>query len=177
MARLRSRSPLLATRQCAEISNTPGGANALISEIYGVSKKPPLGSVPPFATPPAQRVEGLSNAACKIAQLMVTRSKLGRARDPSLKNDEILAETRLLPADLKDAVEELESKRLVAPLTAIGCGEMGFYGVESTAYLFVALDRAYMGWSPKEDAVSVAADIINSGVGYRNSSRSASSRS
>jgi hypothetical protein len=154
--------PLLAALHCPAISTDPESIQRLVGDIYDVSRTPPLGSPPPFAFPVAPR-SGLSVAAQQIARYLITHSEHGRPRDPKATVEELRRDTSLPDEDLLVAVDELERHSLVHPVRAIGCGPLGYYAVEPEAALFLAFDSTFMGWSPQSDALTVLAELINSG--------------
>lgn len=157
--------PLLAAMYAPEITDATYEVDVrrLIGDIYGVTRKPALGRAPDYVTAPVRRRSGLSVGSEKVAHLMATRSQRGRPRDPKLQVDEILEATSLTIEELEVAVDELESKGLVKAVRAVGCRPLGYYAVEAREQLFLTLDPVFMDWRPRDDAVRLAAELVNSG--------------
>ena len=133
--------------------------DGLISDIYGVNKKPTPGT-PPAAVLQAQEVKtGYSPAVSAVAKLFVERSQSALKFDPQLDVDEIVGATKLTVNDVLDAVDELEedgfverTKELVPPeeATIIPCEQ-----------LFVVFDRFWKPWNSNKDAQQIAVDMTN----------------
>jgi hypothetical protein len=154
--------PLLRTRHAPELTRYDQDIHTIIGEIYGISRKPPLGERPTFTQPPVKRPTGLSSAAARIAAEIVGQSKVGREGDPAIRVEELLASTGLTEQDFEVAVDELERRFLVKPLRATGCPPLGYYAVEAIKYIFIDLDLVFMNWSPRKDAVRIAVELLNS---------------
>lgn len=155
-------SPTLATLQAPELGNIVEGTKALVALIYGVSSKPALGERPSFTMPPKVQPTGLSIAASRLAEILVRRSKLGRARDPELTVDVLLKETGLAIQDLQVGISDLKRLRLIEVHRGVSGGQLGFTSVTTTARIFELLDSSFMGWNPSEDAVQIAIEVCNS---------------
>ena len=133
---------------------------SLISDIYDISRKPPLGSSPPVVLS-RRSGTGVSAAAEAIVRLVMERSQTGMLLDPQLSPDD-LRKTGLTDDDIIDAVDELRGLGLMRPYASIGCGPMGFHMVGPEHEMFATMDRHFMSWNPEEDALRVAADLVNS---------------
>lgn len=155
-------SPLLRAMQSPELKDLPQDILSLVGEIYGVSKKPALGERPKFTRAVVSCPTGLSVAAGRIAAEFVRRSERGRERDPKISVEELLAETGLSNADFEVAVSELEAMRLIRPVYSIGSPPFGYRAIESTSDTFIELDPVFMDWNPREDAVRLAIELLNS---------------
>jgi TIR domain len=136
----------------------------LIHDIHGLSRKPPLGPPPASVRPAIRETYGLSPCAAKIAGEFLKRSTTGRHGDPQMEVEELLEATELLEDDLAEGVEELKDRGLVGTLDVGGCA-LGYFAVEPTSRFFAELDASAMEWRPEEDAVRLAAELINAG-GY-----------
>ena len=160
-------SPLIQTLLCPEIKNYTEDLKALVGSIYGIAKKPPLGRRPIFSTPSssASTATGLSIAANNIAEIIVRRSEFGRVEGSGLAVEELLAVTGLADGDFEVAVDELESRSLVKPQRVLGCPPFGYSEIKPTKRAFVKLDRFFMGWDPRADALRLATELLNEGSG------------
>jgi hypothetical protein len=132
----------------------------LISDIYDISRKPPLGPAPPLVLQ-RQAGTGLSAAAEAIARFIVENSKTGMSMDPQISPDDLRKITGLGDDDIIDAVDELHGRSLLRRYASIGCGPMGFHMVTPEAEMFAAMDKHFAAWNPEEDALLVAADMVN----------------
>jgi hypothetical protein len=129
----------------------------LVSDVYDISRKPPLGPSPPLVLD-RRAGTGLSAAAEAIVCLAVERSQTGMSMDPQLSPDDLRNATQLTDDDIVDAVDELHGQGLIQLHTSLGCGPMGFHMVTPESELFAIMDRHFMSWNPEEDAQRIAAD-------------------
>ena len=117
----KSLPPLLQGIFSPSIDNYEDAIKALVSDIYGLSKKTPLGDRPNFTLPPNGLEDnplGLSIASLKVSEMIAKRSKTGYSGDPQIHVDEIRKVSKLSDSDIQDCVEELEELGLVEPLRA-----------------------------------------------------------
>lgn len=70
--------------------------------------------------------------------------------------------TGLTDDDIVDGIDELKGLGLMRTYASIGCGSMGFHMVGPENEMFAKMDRHFMSWNPEEDALRVAADLVNS---------------
>lgn len=133
----------------------------LISDIHGVSRKPELGA-PPAAVAMRTGGLGISAAAEAIVRLMVERSEHGDFFDPQLSPDDIREGTGLPDDDIVDAVDELEGQGFVQRHASLNSEEIGFDTLTPESDLFAKFDRHFRTWNPEEDALLIAADLVNS---------------
>jgi len=96
-----------------------------------------------------------------IARTMIQLSEHGNTFDPQMGPEKLREATKLPDDDLVDAVEELEGRGLVRRQLALGAGPLGFVALSSEAALFVELDKHFKEWNPADDALRIAADLIN----------------
>lgn len=157
--------PLLSGRYSPALDDFDSAVTELVSDILGITQRPPLGTVPSFATHAIHRGAGLSILAGRIAAFLVQSSKRGRSADPQLSADDLRAMTPVPDDDIAEAVDELESRGWVEPTRALGAGPLGFVRIMPTSRLFSALDAMLMPWNPRDDARAVAAAIVNSNGG------------
>ncbi len=157
--------PLLSGRFSPALDDFDSAVSSLISDILGVTQRPPLGTVPSFATHAIHSEAGLSILAGRIAAFLIQTSKRGRSADPQLDVDDLRAIAEVPDDDIAEAVDELESRGWVTPTRALVAGPLGFVRLLPTARLFSDLDAMLMPWNPREDARTVAAAIVNSNGG------------
>lgn len=160
-------SPLLRSKHAPSFDQYEDSFKNLLSTIYGISKKPKLGPVPPFVQ---RQVEGtgLSAAAEAIIRIMVNKSETGYSHDPLLTPEAVRTLTSLADDDIIDGVDELEVSGLVCRHHALGEGEIGFIYLSPENELFVKYDRYFKEFTPEEDALHVAAEVVNSESGSIN---------
>ena len=145
-------SPLLRGMLSPSVDTPEQDITQLINDIHGVTKKPALGKAPPVTSDGIQANDsGYSTAANAIAKEFVISSKHARKFDPWLDIDKLIKVTGLSEEDVIDAMHELRGIVTVH-------SEGRFYPEDE---LFVTFDRFWMSWSPKEDALKLAADMLN----------------
>jgi hypothetical protein len=99
---------------------------------------------------------GLTEAALKMAEFLVTTSKCGLARDPVISQH--LGQALTIDEDqVRRAVDELEGQGLIKRRSVIGDSAPD---VSLTPELFLRFDTLFMGWDPVEDALRVAKDLV-----------------
>jgi len=152
--------PLLRGMHSPSLDNYEDDFRQLVADIYEVSRKPIVGTPPLFVHSEMGEAEGLSTAAAKIAIEFIRRSEHGRYGDRGINVKDLLAATELLEDDLAEGVEELAARSLVKPISAAGFA-LGYYAVIPTSRLFAELDSGVMEWVTREDAVRMAADLVN----------------
>lgn len=137
--------PLLSGLLCPEIDKDLTQIKSLIDDIHGLTRKPTLGE-PPASAPST----GYSIAATAIAGLAVNDSANGDSHDVELEVGEIVERTKLSEEDVADALYELRA-----------------FFVErhdswhATAKLYAEFDQFWKPWNPSEDALKLAADLVN----------------
>jgi len=141
--------PLLSGLKSPQIDDEAAEIQQVINDIHGISVKPPLGNAPEavrVATP-----TGYSPAATAIARFFVEASEHGVGFDPQIDADELREKTGLTEEDLDDAIHELS-----------GMVKETFGTVRPECDLFAEFDGYWMPWKPADDALVVAAAMINS---------------
>lgn len=141
--------PLLSGMHAPEISFDED-TTQLVNDIYGVSKKPPLGQKPTLFNQETEIQTGYSPAANAVARLFVERSKYAHFMDPQLSEEDLVQEIGLTSEDVKDALYELSGFFRDSP-----------HHVLVEASLFPEFDEYWKPWDPAEDALKLAADISN----------------
>lgn len=148
-------TPLLRTRLTPEYVPGDEGLDALAAEIYGVSKRPPLGAAPAYvqAHKPGS---GWSMAARVVAEYFVRESKHGRAMDPEADYEVIQKKTQLPMSDVRIGVLDLVGAGLLRREEYTG-GET----ISPEADLFSIFDMEFMEWDPEQDARDLARYLVN----------------
>lgn len=139
----------------------------LIDFIHGISSKPPLGGPPRVIKESSSGALGLSPAAEAIVRLMVESSDNGKANDPAIPPAQLKEATGLDDDDIIAAVDELETQGYVRPARGLVAAPFGYKFVDATNALFVTFDEHFKQWNPENDALQIAADLVNgSGSGH-----------
>jgi len=141
--------PTLSGMHSPEIA-TDEDISQLISDIYGVNRRPPLGAPPAAVTRAKEATTGYSPAATSIARFFVEHSRLGLFADPQLNVANLASETKLSREDLEDALYELSGflKRSGEHVLVKGA-------------FFAEFDQYWKPWKTTDDALRVAADIVS----------------
>ncbi len=145
-----SRLPPLLSGMHSPTIQTDEDIAQLVSDIYGVSRKPPRGPAPETLKTSVDAQTGYSPAATAIAHLFVERTNHAMFSDPQFRVAKIAEETGLSVEDTKDALFELSAFFKVSHDHVFPHGS-----------LFVEFDRHWKPWKPAEDALKLAADIVN----------------
>lgn len=153
---LASLSPFLRTRLSPEFTPGREGLEALAGEIFGISKRPPLGEKPRYVQS-HEAGSTWSTSARNVAEYFVRNSETGSSMDPQASYAEIQQETGLPMPDVRIGVLDL-----------IGAGlleKQEYFGGEGHIWpksdLFVTFDADFMGWDPEVDARDLAVHLIN----------------
>ncbi len=120
----------------------------LISDIHGLTRKPPLGDAPIAVSATST---GYSKAASAAARYFVENSPNGLFGDIQSSIADLMTHTALSENDAKDAIHELGS--LVHSIH-LDTGT-------PTDELYVRFDQYWKNWDPKKDALKLAADLMN----------------
>lgn len=140
--------PLLQGLLSPTISADASDIQQIINDIHGITDKPQLGPAPQAARSAAST--GYSAAATAVARLFVEASTHGDNFDPQIPEDELQEKTGLTREDLDDAIHELRDFI-----------KTGFGIVRPMRYLFAEFDQHWKAWSPSEDALLLAAAMVN----------------
>ena len=128
----------------------------LINDIYGVSRKPPLGPPPEAVAEARQTDTGYSPAATAVARLFVERSEHGMFDDPQFRVSELAQETGLSIEDTEDALYELSAFVGILP----ELGDISQRHVFAKGACFAEFDCHWKPWKPAEDALQLARDLV-----------------
>ena len=148
--------PLLAGLHSPTVT-TDEEIRQLINDIYGVSRKPPLGAPPEMVAEARQTDTGYSPAATAIARLFVERSEHGLGGDPQFTVGDLARETGLSIEDTEDAFYDLAD--FVGMSLEFGEGADQDVCVKGSC--FAKFDCHWKPWNPAEDARQLAADLVN----------------
>jgi hypothetical protein len=144
--------PLLRGMVSPAVDPATFDVSQLISDIYGISKKPPLGQAPAVLTKlPSPTETGYSEAATAVAKVFVEGTTGARKFDPSMSLAELADRAGLTLEDASDALHELSN------MATLHRGERAYPEDE----LFVEFDRHWKEWNPKDDARAVATAMVN----------------
>ncbi len=147
-------TPILRTLFSPELMDLEADIKQLVSDIFGVARRPPIGSPPPAVQ--RGRVSRVSTAATAIARLFVESSKEGQLGDPTYAISEIARQTELSHDDVKDGLFELRDLVRVRD---------GYTSMEPTVLpkptLFAEFDQHWKPWDPRMDAKELAAATQN----------------
>lgn len=159
--------PLLKPLKAPSIDDYTPSMAALIAEIFGVPKAPPLGSAPGYMSSVVAPAGHLSVGATTVGTLLAKRSSIGRPHDTEIDGADLVKQTGLPEATLIAAVEDLEHAGLIDVRRHMGSGRLplGFASLEATYALFEMFDPTAMGWDTGEDALRIAARLVSDGQG------------
>jgi hypothetical protein len=119
----------------------------LVSEIYGLQRKPTLGPAPAATLEPKT---GHSAAATAVAGQFVNSSRHAQFGDPQMTVGNIAGATGLSEDDVTDALHELRHRV-----------KTSHDRVLPKETLFSEFDRYWKDWDPAQDALRIAADLVN----------------
>lgn len=141
--------PLLAGMHSPEITKNED-ITQLINDIYGVVRSPVPGKAPKSIEQAQELQTGYSPAATAIAGQFVIHTKHGMLGDPRFSEDDLSKELDLTVSDVKDGVYELS-----------GFIDSSHNHLLVKPELFTEFDRFWKPWNPADDAVILAADMLN----------------
>jgi len=134
----------------------------LVEVCHDAALKPSLGEAPDWARQRPLPQTGLSPQAQRLAALLNTRSTYGI--DAEYEDRQTLMEQlNITEREIGAAASELEELGYVELNRPFGCGPAGFSSLSPTPMLFIATDQALRGWNPEHDAVTMAAEMVNTG--------------
>lgn len=141
--------PLLSGMLSPELDETnfDAAVRDLVNDIHGISRKPQLGPAPSTTSLPPT---GYSQTATAIAKIFVEETKTAMFADPQKGFDELASAISSSEEDVEDALYELRD-----------CVTVSFERVMPKPELFTQFDKHFMRWSPEEDALRIAADLVN----------------
>lgn len=141
---------------------------SLVSDLYNISKKPPMGKPPIAITQqkPDNKL-GISAAAEAVVRLCMERTEHGDSFDPQLGAEAIEVHSNLSRDDIIDAIDELESLGVIKHHRHLGDDGVGIISPEAT--LFAKFDKYFNEWDPEQDALQIAIALQNDAISSGNS--------
>lgn len=158
---LASVSPFLRTRLTPEFQPGEAGLDALAAEIYGVSKRPPLGEKPRYVQS-HEPGSTWSVGARVVAEYFVRNSEHAEPMDPQANFSSIQEATGLPTPDLRIGVLDLVGAGLLQKQDYMS-GESAIWPKSD---LFVTFDKEFMDWDPEKDARDLAVRLLNLDTDY-----------
>lgn len=153
-------SPFLRTRRCPQVRlEDDAEINALIADIYGVSRKPPRGRRPKYVRTLPAGVSGWSHAAATVAEFLVLASKTGTHLDPQVNVAKTADATGLSEEDVRLGVLDLKDNGLIESSKTMGSNDFW-----PTIGLFVEFDRHFLDFDNQSDAISLATWLVSEGI-------------
>ncbi|MFE8586005.1 toll/interleukin-1 receptor domain-containing protein [Sphingomonas sp. NCPPB 2930] len=149
-------SPFLKTRLTPEFQPGDEGLDALAAEIFGISRKPPLGEKPRYVQS-HEAGSAWSSSARVVAEYFVRNSEHAQSMDPQADYATIQQATGLPMPDVRIGVLDLVGAGLLEKQDYIG-GESHIW---PKADLFATFDADFMEWNPENDARDLAVHLLN----------------
>jgi hypothetical protein len=147
-------SPLLRTLRSPEVRlDEPDEVDALIADIYGVSRKPERGARPRYIETIPEGLKGWSPAAVAVAEYLVRNSTHGIEFDPQVTVAHVAQATSLPEEDVRLGVLDLADSGLVKAISS-----ESFWPATG---LFVEFDRHFLNFDSERDAITIANWLIN----------------
>ncbi len=141
--------PLLSGMHSPEIAADEDIAQ-LINDIYGLTRKPPLGAPPAAVSAAASTKTGYSAAANAVARYLAENTKWAVFGDPQIRVPDLADKCGLSIEDTRDALYELSAFLDVTHERVLPKGP-----------LYAEFDGYFMDWDPAKDALILSAAIIN----------------
>jgi hypothetical protein len=155
-------SQFLRTLRCPEVRlDEADQVDALIADIYGVSRKPARGNPPRYVKTIPEGLKGWSPAAVRVAEYLVRTSTHGTKFDPRVTPAGVAAATGLPEEDIRIGVLDLVDSGLVEFSREIS--SQLFW---PTASLFVKFDQHFLDFNNAQDAIAIANWLISQKMEY-----------
>jgi TIR domain len=136
------------------------GLRKLLEACHDVSTKPALGKAPAWARQRPLEGLDLSADAQRMAAWINQHSEDGTTYQ-DFERDEIMKDLELTPDQAGMAAGELEDFGYVKRDIDTRSGAAGFSSLQPLPALFFGTDPVLQGWDPEQDAVALAAAMIN----------------
>jgi TIR domain len=153
---LGSVSTFLKTRLTPEYHSNDEGLKNLVAEIYGVSRKPPLGEAPRYVQI-HKTGDTWAISAKVVAEYFVRNSEHANSMDPIASYDDIQSATGLPMPDVRIGVLDLVGSGLIEKSESVNESSR----IWARPELFATFDADYMDWDPEEDAKALASELLN----------------
>lgn len=150
-------SEFLQTLACPSVNLDDDSQVAdIVSDIFGVTRKPPLGEAPRYVKTLPEGLEQWSKATALVAEHLVRTSVGGMPLDPQTDAKRTSAATGLSENEVRLAVLDLEDAGLI---------ERSRTSSSETFWprpaLFVEFDRHFLPFDNRKDAVALANHLMN----------------
>ncbi len=154
--------PLLRGLLSPQIQDVDNDIMKLVEDIREIDRRPNL--LPRTSEDRVQASEmGLSPAASEIVGLIVRKSKYGLKFDPEFSPSDVKQGTTLSDDAIREGVDELVERGVVEDSREIRPRSLGFSALYPQEDLFALYDGFFMPWNPADDALVLAADLVNDG--------------
>lgn len=153
-------SPFLQTRRCPalDLSDTDA-VEALISELHGISRKPPRGPEPRYVKHVPPGLEFWAPAAVALAEYLVRASTNGTKFDPQVRLSQVAKTLDMPEADVRIAILDLKEAGLVEESAEFHSD--AFWPLPG---LFVEFDRHFLDFDNEQDAIAIANWTVSNDV-------------
>jgi hypothetical protein len=151
-------SIFLQTLLCPEIDLSDTAVQRLISQIHGVTAKPPRGPTPGYAQSVDASPSGWAPAAARVAEYLVRNSLNGASMDPMARLPLIAEATALSVEDVRMGALDLQDAGLIDRSKEIGSQILW-----PRIGLFVEFDRHVLGFDTEGDAIAIANRAVSEG--------------
>lgn len=158
---LDSVSAFMRTRLTPEYVEGSEGLDTLAAQVYGISKRPPVGEKPRYVQT-HEPGSTWSPAARIVAEYFVRNSITGQSRDPQADYETIADATGLPYIDVRIGVLDL----LGAGLLEKKEYSDNISNIWPKEDLFVTFDKEFMEWDPEQDARDLAVRLFNLNAGH-----------
>lgn len=149
-------SPFLKSRLTPEFQEGDAGLAELAAEIFGISKKPPIGEKPRYVQS-HKAGSTWSSSARVVAEYFVRTSEHAHSMDPQASYEVIQQATGLPMPDVRVGVLDLTGAGLLE--------KQDYFGGESAIWpkadLFATFDGEFMEWNPEADGRDLAVHLFN----------------
>ena len=126
----------------------------LVDRLHGVSRKPALGTAPKYVKQAPKGLEGWSSAAIAVGKYVVESSVNAMVSDRVVTTEGLPEALNISPADVRIAILDLKDAGFLREMNV-----HGHYAPQPA--LFVDFDEAFMPFSPKDDAKTIANRMVN----------------
>jgi TIR domain len=143
--------PALRTLHWIDMRNDfEGGVREILNVLAGVSDKPQLGETPAYLQNIIEPVAGLSRIASTVGLYLLKETNVDKPFLQNIRNNDLATTLGFTPAEVNDAVDELESQGLAETIDHMGTHPFDFGFVKATYLLFHALSD-FLTYSPRDD--------------------------
>lgn len=134
------------------------GVRELTKLAHGVDDRPPIGEPPGYIRGLAESVGGLTKEATTVGIYLLESFNVDDGTNPQVGGEEIQKATHLIPQEINDAVDELESNGLVRTMKWMGTAPYDF-GVAMATYVIFLHFKDRLAYDPEDD-IRIALNAI-----------------